>query len=153
MIRKVGWPNVFFICLKYKMKINDSMFVIILIGLISIQMSSLFGQCKTKLTEDQKIESLIQAVASLDGKFIRNGEEHNADEAASHLRLKLSNAKKSLFSSGKNWTAHQFIDQLATKSSLSGIPYEIKLKNGKSYPSSEWLKKELNKLSEGCPSD
>jgi hypothetical protein len=125
--------------------------ILILFGLISVQNSSLSAECKAKLSEDQKIERLIQAVSALDGKFIRNGEEHNADEAANHLRLKLSNAKKSFFSSGKDWTALQFIEQLATKSSLSGIPYEIKLRDGKKMSSNDWLKIELKKMNESCP--
>ncbi len=131
-------------------KLHYFLFVAILNLLISVQAEDLNSICKQRYTEDQKIEKLISAVSILEGKFIRNGEEHNAHEAADHLRLKLSNAKKSLFSSGKNWTAEQFIDQLATKSSLSGIPYEIKLKSGKKIPSSDWLKEELKKLNSAC---
>ncbi len=119
--------------------------------LTHVQIMEISAQCKTELSEDQKIERLILAVSSIDGKFIRNEKEHNATEAASHLRLKLSNAKKSLFSSGKNWTAIQFIDQLATKSSLSGIPYEIHFKSGKKILSADWLKAELKKMEDNCP--
>lgn len=116
-----------------------------------VQTFELSAQCKTELSEEQKIEKLILAVSSIDGKFIRNEKEHNATEAAEHLRLKLSNAQKSLFSSGKNWTAVQFIDQLATKSSLSGIPYEIHFKNGQKILSADWLKAELKKMEQNCP--
>ncbi|HJW72171.1 MAG TPA: DUF5329 family protein, partial [Geothrix sp.] len=46
-------------------------------------------------TEAQKIEALIQGVASLQGAaFIRNGSEHTPREAADHLRLKWKNAGK-----------------------------------------------------------
>jgi hypothetical protein len=113
-------------------------------------LSSLNADCQSKLSEDQKIEKLIIAVSLLDGTFIRNGEEHNARDASEHLRLKLTNAKKSFFSSGKEWTARQFIEQLATKSSLSGLPYEIVLRNGKRYYSAEWLNIELKKINEQC---
>jgi len=118
---------------------------------ISVPLSSEKIQCNSKLSEEEKIEALINRVSKIEGTFIRNGEEHNASEAADHLRLKLSNAKKSFFSSSKNWTALQFIDQLATKSSLSGIPYEIKWKDGKKILSSVWLHSELKKITESCP--
>ena len=53
--------------------------------------------------------------------FIRNGSEHNAADAESHLRLKLSKTKKRLS------TAEQFVDKVASGSSISGKPYQVKL--------------------------
>jgi hypothetical protein len=97
------------------------------------------------LSEPEKIDRLIQYVASLEGaKFIRNGEEHLPRAAADHLRRKRANA------GGSIRTARQFIDELASKSSLSGEEYRVRLNDGKEISSKELLDGELNRL-EGAP--
>ena len=97
-----------------------------------------------KLTEEQKIEKLIKHVEELkDAKFIRNGSEHSCKEAAEHMRRKYKNA------GGKIKTAKDFIEQLATKSSISGKPYKIKFKDGTEKESGPYLKEELKKIEEG----
>jgi hypothetical protein len=69
------------------------------------------------LTESQKIERLIAAVESAkEAVFIRNGTEYSAQDAAGHLRRKLDAAK------GKITTASQFIEHIASKSSMRGNP-------------------------------
>src|SRR3712207_140649 len=65
-------------------------------------------------SEPQKIERLIQTVAELkDAKFIRNGSEYDAKQAAEHLRRKWQAAGDKVSS------AEQFIDLIASKSSAS----------------------------------
>jgi hypothetical protein len=92
-------------------------------------------------TEAQKIEALIQAVADLDGAaFIRNGSEYPAKAAADHLRLKWRNAGKRVK------TAPDFIRYCASESSLSGKPYEIRLKDGRTVLSRDWLWTELKRM-------
>jgi hypothetical protein len=92
-------------------------------------------------TETQKIESLIQAIASLQGGvFIRNGTEHTPQQAADHLRLKLRNAGRRVK------TAPDFIRYCGTGSSLSGKPYEIRLQDGRTVTSSDWLWTELKRM-------
>jgi hypothetical protein len=91
--------------------------------------------------EAQKIEALIQAVATLQGAvFIRNGSEHTPAEAADHLRLKWRNAGKRVK------TAPEFIQFCATGSSMSGRPYEIRLKDGRTVLSRDWLWTELKRM-------
>jgi len=91
--------------------------------------------------EAQKIEVLIQAVAALQGAvFIRNGSEHTPAEAAEHLRLKWRNAGKRVK------TAPEFIQFCATGSSMSGRPYEIRLKDGRTVLSRDWLWTELKRM-------
>lgn len=101
--------------------------------------SSLFAQ--QQLTEAQKIEQLINYIAHLEGcKFIRNGTEYAPTDAANHLRLKLKkggNAKM---------TAKEFIDKLASESSMSGKPYQIKWKDGKVYIIKPFLLRELERI-------
>ncbi|GLH73432.1 hypothetical protein GETHLI_19340 [Geothrix limicola] len=95
-------------------------------------------------SEAQKIETLIQAVASLQGAvFIRNGTQHSPKEAADHLRLKWKNA------GSRVKTAPDFIRLCASESSMSGRPYEIRLKDGRTVLSRDWLWTELKRMEAG----
>jgi hypothetical protein len=77
------------------------------------------------LSERAKIERLIaQLESTQNAVFIRNGTEHTAKEAAEHLRSKWKAADSRIR------TAKQFVEQIATKSSTSGEPYQIRLANG-----------------------
>lgn len=94
-----------------------------------------------KLTEEQKINHLIKYVANLEGaNFIRNGDAYPAKDAAEHLQMKRRKA------GDRVKTARDFVDGLATESYLSGKPYQIRMKDGKTYPSREVLLKELTRL-------
>jgi hypothetical protein len=94
------------------------------------------------LTEAQKIDRLIAAVEALEGAtFVRNGTEHSPKEAAKHLREKRDYAGAQLK------TADQFIEEIASKSSLSGDEYEIRFSDGRVVKAGEFLKGELKKLS------
>lgn len=72
--------------------------------------------------EETRVDNLLIAVGKQEQLiFIRNGSEHNATEAESHLRLKLGKTKKRLK------TAEQFVDNVASKSSITGTAYQVKL--------------------------
>lgn len=91
--------------------------------------------------EAQLIEALIQAVGGLQGAvFLRNGSEHSPQQAADHLRLKWKNAGTRVR------TAPDFIRLCATGSSVSGRPYEIRFKDGRTVPARDWLWTELKRL-------
>src|SRR6187431_584322 len=82
------------------------------------------------MSESAKIEALISSVEQLQGAvFIRNGSEYDGHKAAEHLRRKLDYARS------KVKTAEQFIDLLATGSSMSGKPYTIRFADGHSVES------------------
>jgi len=92
-------------------------------------------------TEAQKIETLIRAVADLkQAVFIRNGIEHTPKEAADHLSLKWTNAGRRVK------TAPQFIQYCASGSSLSGKPYEIRFKDGRTLLARDWFWTELKRM-------
>jgi hypothetical protein len=94
------------------------------------------------LDEQAKIEQLIEAVANLEGAtFIRNETEHSAAEAAEHLRTKWNAARDQIT------TARQFIDEIASKSSLSGEPYQIRFGDGTTVTAADFLNQELAKTS------
>lgn len=96
------------------------------------------------LSEAEKIERLIRTVETMNGtKFIRNGSEHSAADAGEHMRRKLKGA------GDKVKTAEQFIDQVASKSEMSGQPYQIKLADGKVITAGEFLHARLREIEAG----
>ena len=97
--------------------------------------------------EEQKIEALIDHVRQLDGKavFIRNGDEHSAKDAAEHMARKRKSAGDDVK------TAKAFIAECASKSSLSGKPYQIRFKDGKTVTAEAYLTEQLSKLESGKP--
>ncbi|MCR9141149.1 MAG: DUF5329 domain-containing protein [bacterium] len=93
-----------------------------------------------ELTEAEKIELLITRVANSGGVFVRNGSEHSASAAAAHMRMKYSRA------GGLIKTARNFIQHIATKSSITGRPYLIRFPDGREYKSAEWLQARLAEI-------
>ncbi len=77
------------------------------------------------LSEEEKITYLIRCVEQLNNAtFIRNGVSHNAKAAAAHLRMKHEKAGKRIK------TVEQFIDKVASQSSITGTPYQIVFSDG-----------------------
>jgi hypothetical protein len=99
------------------------------------------GTAPVALTPNQETDALIRAMQDLDGAvFIRNGSEHTALEAADHLRSKLKAA------GGRIHNAEDFIEQIASKSSMTGNPYSIRLRDGKTVDAGEWFRARLAEL-------
>jgi hypothetical protein len=99
-----------------------------------------------RLSEAQKIQALIAAVEHLQGAvFIRNGSEYDAAKAAAHLRRKLD------YAGSKVRTADQFIEHLATGSSMTGKPYKIRFADGRTVESAVFLREQLRKLEAAPP--
>jgi hypothetical protein len=96
---------------------------------------------KGGISESEKIERLISAVEGLDdAKFIRNGSEYSATEAADHLRTKLEAAGDDIQS------ADDFIEHIGSKSSTSGEPYQIKFADGKVVNARDFLREKLTQI-------
>jgi hypothetical protein len=75
--------------------------------------------------EERRIGRLIEAVETLPGaQFIRNGTAHDGKAAADHLKRKLNAA------GDRVRTAEDFIRLCASRSSLTGEPYRIRLADG-----------------------
>lgn len=83
------------------------------------------------------IEFLIEQVKNSDCIFIRNGSSYSSNDAASHLTLKYNNGKRY----AQNGV--DFIKNLASKSSWSGISYKIKCPNSEETTSNKWLSNQL----------
>ncbi|MHC4937945.1 MAG: DUF5329 family protein [Planctomycetota bacterium] len=93
------------------------------------------------VSEAERIEALLDAMRESEGLvFIRNGREYGAGKAADHLRRKWDTT------AGRIRTAEQFIELLATKSSMSGKAYMIRLRDGTLIPSAEWLAERLRRI-------
>ena len=86
---------------------------------------------------DSEIRYLLNAVGDSGCTFIRNGQQHQASEASSHLLMK--------YEQGKQWvrSAEQFIEHIASKSSVSGDPYYIECIDTPSRSTQEWLTQRL----------
>jgi hypothetical protein len=92
------------------------------------------------LSERAKIDRLLDTVRTSGIVFIRNGSEYDAMKAAEHLQTKLDAAGSEVK------TATDFIDKLATKSSMSGEPYTVRLKDGSEMLSRDWLVARLKEI-------
>jgi len=96
------------------------------------------------LTEEQKIDALIHSVEVLpDAQFIRNGSAYDGKAAAEHLRLKRRNA------GGRVKTASDFIKYCASRSSMSGKPYQIRFANGDTVDAEVFFRTELERIEAG----
>lgn len=97
--------------------------------------------------EKVRINYLIYEIEQLDGVFIRNGKEYCPEQASAHIRMKLKNAMISWFAPEKDrWTAELFIEKIASKSSISGQPYQIKFQTGQTVDAGDWLRERLKDI-------
>jgi hypothetical protein len=85
---------------------------------------------------DAEIRHLLDFIGASGCTFVRNGEEHDAEAARSHIEMKYGHARR--------WirTAEQFIEHTATQSSISREPYRVICAGREEY-SGDWLKREL----------
>lgn len=82
---------------------------------------------------------MFGAVAASDCDFYRNGNWYDAKRAVEHLRLKY----QALLARNLIHSADEFIDKGATRSSLSGSPYEIRCTGMAAVPAAQWLRGQL----------
>ena len=85
--------------------------------------------------EDLKeaIDYLVEFVRTSDVVFIRNDKEHSPEDAAEHMLKKYKYAKR------KVKVPEDFIEYCATKSTMSGKQYQVRLAGGRTITSAEWL--------------
>ena len=91
--------------------------------------------------ELSRIERLIAFVESQkDMKFIRNGSEYDCNDAARFLRGKMEAMGAEVT------TAREFIERIASKSSMSGRPYHVKFADGRMMTAADFLGAELKRI-------
>ncbi len=83
-----------------------------------------------------EINYLLGSIENSACEFFRNGSWHDARSAAAHLRDKY----EILSRADRIQTAEDFIEQAATKSSLSGLPYQVRCGGEEAVASNEWLR-------------
>ena len=86
-----------------------------------------------------EIDHLFDYIAKSSCKFNRNGAWHDMVMARSHVINKYEWLKER----GKIESAESFIDNAATRSSLSGEAYLVQCPGAAAMPSAAWLKSEL----------
>lgn len=87
-----------------------------------------------------EIEELLAYIQKSDVRFIRSEKEYSGAEGADHLRQKLNAA------GDRVKTTADFIDGVASKSYLTGKPYLVKLADGSTQTSGDWLKAHLAEM-------
>jgi predicted ThiF/HesA family dinucleotide-utilizing enzyme len=91
--------------------------------------------------ERARIDRLLDAVARrTDIRFVRNGKEYSSTQAADFLRGKLQ------WRIEKVATVQDFIEQVGTRSTASGEVYLVRLADGRTVPSAQFLAQELQRL-------
>jgi hypothetical protein len=96
---------------------------------------------KPQSTPQEEVEHLFQYLQKSGCRFNRNGTWYSSEKAVDHLRSKYAYlVKKGLFT-----TAESFIDKGASKSSMSGTPYQVQCDSLPPTPSGPWLTAELKR--------
>jgi hypothetical protein len=91
--------------------------------------------------ERARINQLIEAVVlRKDIRFVRNGKEYSSTQAGDFLRGKLQ------WRIEKVATVQDFIEQVGTRSTASGEIYLVRLADGSTVPSAQFLSQELRRL-------
>lgn len=85
-----------------------------------------------------EIDYLLTSVGASDCVFIRNGKRHDPADAEDHLRMKYRRGKRYAA------TTEDFIERLASRSSISKKLYTIDCPGEPLTPSGEWLSKRLD---------
>ena len=86
--------------------------------------------------KDNEIGYLLKFISNSGCEFIRNGASHSSIKATEHIEKKYDYVRSRVNS------AEDFIKYTATKSSISGRPYQVKC-DGKEQSSAQWLIAEL----------
>jgi hypothetical protein len=85
-----------------------------------------------------EIAYLLRFIRESPCTFIRNGSDYDGAAAADHIEAKYEHFKDEIR------TAEDFIDRAATKSELSGAPYQVQCGSGAKVAAAEWLRDTLH---------
>jgi len=93
----------------------------------------LSGPIACAATLQDEIAYLIDLIRGSSCTFIRNGSEYNGAQAADPVQAKYDYYKSDIR------TVDDFIARAASKSILSGKPYEVRC-DGQTVPAAEWIR-------------
>ncbi len=86
-----------------------------------------------------EVRYLLQFIENSGCEFYRNGLWYDGTHASAHLR----NKYEYFVARDQVRTTEDFIDRAATKSSITGIPYQIRCIGGTAVDSNGWLREAL----------
>jgi 2,4-dienoyl-CoA reductase-like NADH-dependent reductase (Old Yellow Enzyme family) len=98
-----------------------------------------FAHAAPPVIAQTEISYLLGFIERSGCMFYRNGSWYDATQAQAHLRSKYD----TLAAMGRILTAEDFIEQAATKSSLSGEAYAIRCNSGPAVSTDQWLRDAL----------
>lgn len=100
------------------------------------------------MNESRKIALLLQHIEGMKGAtFVRNNEEFSPAQAARHLASKVQLARRN------DMTAREFVDNIASKSSVSDEVYTIRMADGTEVAAGDHLRQELNRIEQAQTPD
>lgn len=88
---------------------------------------------------DAEVQHLLEYIEASGCTFHRNGKSHDSRTASEHIRRKYGHTKQWIKS------AEDFIRYAATKSSVSGRPYQVTCSDTR-MPTAQWLSNELSRF-------
>lgn len=86
--------------------------------------------------EHAEVAFLLESIERSSCQFVRNGSAAPGNDAAAHLRRKLAAVKREL-------TPEEFIEGVASRSSMSGEPYLVRCTGTRDEPTGAWLRRVL----------
>jgi hypothetical protein len=98
-----------------------------------------FAHAAPPVIAQTEINYLLGLIERSGCMFYRNGSWYDARQAQAHLRSKYD----ALAAMGRIVTGEDFIEQAATKSSLSGEAYAIRCNSGPAATTGQWLRDAL----------
>jgi len=107
--------------------------------LLVLTLVSASASASTPESVKQEIGILISTVESSTCRFRRNGIEYDAAKAGAHFR-----GKYAVVSAGAVFeTTEAFIEKVATRSSVTGTPYDVRCAGQERIPLASWLRAAL----------
>jgi hypothetical protein len=100
-----------------------------------------FARASPPAIAQTEINYLLEYVARSGCQFYRNGKWYDSKQAEAHLRRKYD----ALAAANRIRSAEDFIEQAATKSSLSGEGYAIRCDSDSVMATNDWLRDALAK--------
>ncbi len=90
----------------------------------------------------REVDQLFKVLAQSNCEFSRNGSWYAAPKASEHLQRKYDYLQKK----GLVTSTESFIELAATKSSMSGTPYQVRCGNAAPVSSQSWFTGKLQEL-------
>jgi hypothetical protein len=94
-----------------------------------------------------EVDDLLLNLARSGCRFERNGRWYGADEARAHLMMKWQELQRRRLAQ----STERFIELAASKSMLSGLPYQVQCGTSTAKPSAIWLRQQLQALRAASP--